>query len=198
MMQTTDYLNTLAASVQQMTDRVEALTRLYTHVQLIQRPDPARWSVLDNLEHLSLYGDFYLPTFDKAIQKGLQYGWTPRATFREGWLGGFFVRSMRPRGNKIANPMKTFKDKNPILTAVPAHAAERFVKQQHELLEILNRARQTDIRRLRIGTTLGPFPRISLGDGLAFIIAHQERHFLQIERTLVETGVAPQAQLRWG
>ncbi|MEO5584289.1 MAG: hypothetical protein ABIQ75_02450, partial [Flavobacteriales bacterium] len=36
----------------------------------------------------------------------------------------------------------------------------------------------------RITSTLGPVLRFKIGDAFRFMIAHQERHFLQIERSL--------------
>ncbi len=197
MQNTNDYLNQLTATVEQIIETVQEITQHYSKQQLAQRPARERWSVLDNLEHLSLYGDFYLPVFVKTMDKGIQQKRAPRSTFQPGWLGGYFVKSMQPRGNNIPNPMKTFKHKNPILTSVPDNAAERFLRQQGELLCILKKARQTDIQKLRIPTTLGRFPKISLGDGFAFLIAHEERHLLQIQNTLAELGLQPKPSLKW-
>ncbi|MDX1939558.1 MAG: DinB family protein [Saprospiraceae bacterium] len=197
MQKTNEYLNQLTYSVEHIIQTVEEITRTYSAAQLAQRPVPERWSVLDCLEHLSLYGDFYLPVFEKIIDKGIQQNKAPRQNFEPGWLGNFFVNSMKPKGSKIPNPMKTFKSKNPILTAVPENVVERFFKQQEQLLTLLKKARRTDIQKLRIPTTLGRFPKISLGDGFAFLIAHEERHLLQIQNILTELDLQPKVQLKW-
>ncbi|MBK7871243.1 MAG: DinB family protein [Saprospiraceae bacterium] len=197
MQKTSEYLNQLINSVEHIIQTVEEITRTYSVAQLAQRPTPERWSVLDCLEHLSLYGDFYLPVFEKTIEKGIQQNKAPRQNFKPGWLGNFFVNSMKPKGTKIPNPMKTFKDKNPVLTFVPDNAMERFLNQQEQLLILLKKARRTDIQKLRIPTTLGSFPKINLGDGFAFLIAHEERHLLQIQNTLAALDFQPKVQLKW-
>lgn len=198
MQKTNEYLNDLTQIVEGIIQQVEEITRSHSQAQLAKRPAPERWSVLDCLEHLSLYGDFYLPVFEKTIDKGLQQGKKPREFYKPGWLGNYFVNSMRPKGSTIPNPMKTFKDKNPVLTSVPANAAERFLAQQKQLLALLTKAKRTDLKKLRIPTTLGSFPKISLGDGFAFVIAHEERHLLQAQRIVAEFGTQPKAQLKWG
>ncbi len=184
MQSTPDYLRNLTQTVENIVETVEKITQNYAREHLAQRPDANRWSVLDILEHLNLYNDFYLPAFEKPIAKGEAKGWKPRATYRSGWLGAYLTRSMKPQGTKISNKMNTFKDKNPILTSVPDHVVARFLKQHQQLLEILKRAADTDIQKLRMPTTLGKFPTIQIGDGLAFLIGHEERHLLQIQNTL--------------
>lgn len=190
MQSTQAYLQHLTQTVERIIETVKEITRNYDHEQLAQRPDANRWSVLDNLEHLNLYNDFYLPTFVKTIDKGESKSWKPRTNYRAGWLGTYLTNSMKPQGIKIPNKMNTFKDKNPILVKVPANVVERFLQQHQQLLQVLKRATKTDIQKLRMPTTLGPFPKIRLGDGLAFVIGHEERHLLQIQNTLAELKTA--------
>ena len=184
MQSTTAFLNNLSETVLHITKQVEELSQNYPPAALALRPSPERWSVLDNLEHLSLYGDFYLPLFEQTIEKGHQKHSKPRTAYRPGWLGNYLVQSMKPKEGRISNKMNTFKSKNPILTAVPANAMERFLEQQAQLISTLKKAANVDIQSLRISTTLGKFPKIQLGDGLAFVIGHEERHLLQIQQTL--------------
>lgn len=190
MQSTQAYLQHLTQTVERIVETVKEITRNYDYELLAQRPDANRWSVLDNLEHLNLYNDFYLPTFVKTIDKGESKGWKPRTNYRAGWLGTYLTNSMKPQGIKIPNKMNTFKDKNPILVKVPANVVERFLQQHQQLLQILKRATKTDIQKLRMPTTLGPFPKIRLGDGLAFVIGHEERHLLQIQNTLADLKTA--------
>ncbi|MBK9762684.1 MAG: hypothetical protein IPO87_04815 [Flavobacteriales bacterium] len=56
------------------------------------------------------------------------------------------------------------------------------------MLQLLNEAKEKGIEGEKITSTLGPILRFKAGDAFAFPIAHQERHWLQIERTLKELG----------
>jgi len=198
MQKTSNYLNELTQTVEQIINTVEAITQSHPKAQLAQRPAPDRWSVLDNLEHLNLYGDFYLPTFEQTIERGRQQGLQPRENYKAGWLGSYFAKSMRPKGGNIANRMKTFKSKDPVLTEVPDNVVERFLEQQQKLLRLLQQAEQTDIQKLRMPTTLGSFPKIRLGDAFAFFIAHEERHMLQIQRAMDSLSLEVKPTMRWG
>lgn len=198
MQSTSAYLQHLIQAVEIIVETVKEITRNYSHEQLAHRPDANRWSVLDNLEHLNLYNDFYLPTFVKAITKGEAKSLKPRPNYRAGWLGAYLTKSMKPQGRKIPNKMNTFKDKNPILVKVPDNVVERFFEQHQQLLQILKRAASTDIQTLRMPTTLGKFPTIQLGDGLAFIIGHEERHLLQIQNTLAELKTTAMLKIEMG
>jgi hypothetical protein len=183
-MTTKAYLQELTQTVERVVKTVQEITRTYPHEQLAQCPDANRWSVLDCLEHLNLYNDFYLPVLEQTIAKGEAQGLKPRAQYRSGWLGAYLVKSMKPQGTKIPNKMNTFKDKNPVLLQVPENVVERFFAQHRQLLQMLKRAGGTDIQKLRMPTTLGAFPKIRLGDGLAFVIGHEERHLLQMQNIL--------------
>lgn len=198
MQKTITYLENLKTTVEQIITTVEAITEKHTAAQLAKQPSPEKWSVLDNLEHLNLYGDFYLPLFEQTIEKGVRKGMQARPNYKPGWLGSYFARSMRPKEGKITNQMNTFKTKNPTLVDVPDNVVERFLEQQQRMLNILKRAERTDIQQLRIPTTLGNFMKIRLGDGFDFFIAHEERHMLQIQRTLESLGMELKPALRWG
>ncbi|MEO8734696.1 MAG: hypothetical protein ABI373_10230, partial [Flavobacteriales bacterium] len=53
---------------------------------------------------------------------------------------------------------------------------------------LLEKALSQGLEGPRITSTLGPVLRFKIGDAFRFTIAHQERHFLQIERALKAVG----------
>lgn len=78
-----------------------------THEQLNYRAHSNSWSILECLEHLNLYGDFYLPEMEQAI---LHSKTTASTEFKSGLLGNYFAELMRnKKGKKMAAP----KDKTP-------------------------------------------------------------------------------------
>lgn len=147
--------------------------------QLNQQPHPGAWSALECLEHLNLYGDYYLPAMQQRMD---QHRLPPRHNFRSGLLGNYFANSMLPKAK--LNKMKTFQDKNPAGSQLDAGALERFIQQQERLLQILEQARNTDIGRIKIPITLSKWIRLKLGDTLRFVIYHNERHIQQAQRAL--------------
>lgn len=52
-----------------------------------------KWSVLECIEHLNLYSDFYNSEIKKQLEDNHS---KPNATFKSGMIGNYFVKSMLP------------------------------------------------------------------------------------------------------
>jgi len=61
---------------------------------------------------------------------------------------------------------------------------EEFLTQEYLLLQLLDQAESVDLNQLRIPISLTKLIRLKLGDVFGFLVAHHERHFLQIRNTL--------------
>jgi hypothetical protein len=66
---------------------------------------------------------------------------------------------------------------------------DRFLELLDRFEKVLLQARTRGWEGPRVTSTLGPVLRFKVCDALRFPIAHQERHMLQIERTLQEVRV---------
>ncbi len=144
---------------------------------LNRKPDAESWSVLECLEHLNLYGDFYLPEMGKRIRESK---YPAEALFRSGLLGNYFALSMLPK-DKL-NKMKTFKDKKPSGSRLDKSVIDRFADQQNQLLELLHKSRAVSLNRTRTSISISNFIRLKLGDTFRFIIYHNRRHMVQAFR----------------
>jgi hypothetical protein len=165
---------------------------------LQQRPAPDRWSVLDCLDHLNRYGRFYLPRLQAKVDKALAKGEAPAPRLRHGWLGAYFIRAMMPKppqpAGKRKGGMAAMKAYDPLRTpADHTHTLAEFVAQQEQLLRLLQQARAVNLNRHRMGTTLGNWLTLKLGDLLGFLIAHNLRHMTQAQRTLAALQTRRQA-----
>lgn len=137
------------------------------------------WSVLECLEHLNLYGDFYLPEIEEQMKRKSTLA---VENFKPGWLGNYFAESMKPSPNM--KKMKTFKDKNPNKSQLDFSTVERFIKQQKELLHSLEQAKSVNLNTVKTKITLSPWIKLKLGDTLRFVIFHNERHLVQANNAL--------------
>ena len=136
------------------------------------------WSILECLEHLNLYGDYYLPEMDKKIRE--EKAASSKPDFKSGLLGGYFAKSMLPKAK--LNKMKTFKDKNPINSVLDKNVISRFVEQQNRLLNLLDNAKSVNLNKVKIETSISKWIKLNLGDTFQFYINHIIRHFEQIEK----------------
>lgn len=165
--------------VMQILHKIKELKGLGKDV-LRKKPDRDSWSVLECLEHLNRYSQFYLAEFKRQASKAAN---RKNADFTPGWLGSKSADYMLPKNGSVANKMKTFKSKNPALDqSVNPSALEQFHKDQKELLALMEELKKSNLNTYA-KTTL-PILKFKLGDALAFYINHELRHMVQIERTL--------------
>lgn len=161
--------------------------RTLSAAQLNFKTGPESWSILECIEHLNLYGDFYLPEIEKQILA--QKEQVPGAVFKSGMLGNYFAELMRAKNGKIKK-MKSPKDKNPVHSSLSMTTIERFIKQQERLLSILRLAGSVDLTHTKTAISLTKLIRLRLGDTLRFFIYHIERHIAQAQKVQSRIPVA--------
>lgn len=112
---------------------------------LTWKRDQNSWNILECLEHLNLYGKFYLPEMETQI-KNSKY--KNEEEFKSGFLGNYFAKSMLPK--EKLNKIKTFKNKNPLNTDLDQSVIEEFLKQQTQLLKLLEESKKVSLNKIKI------------------------------------------------
>ncbi len=155
---------------------------------LLIPPMPGMWSIAQILEHLNSYGQYYLPVIDKAI---LMSSSKREAWFNSGLLGNYFTNMMKPKDVfEIKNKMKATKDHTPNTKLNPDEVMDEFVQQQQKLLTLLETAKGTSLNMIRIPISITKLVRLRLGDTFRFLIAHEQRHFIQARNALKTIGLS--------
>ena len=176
-----ELIEQLQADVRQLILKTEYLQKEETRTLIIQ-PAAAKWSVTQVLEHLNSYGRYYLP----AIEKSLAGSRKPaREWFKAGWVGDYFTRMMKPGANgKITNKMQAPRNHRPRLLFDADAVINDFLEQQFILLNLLQDATRKDIGAIRTPISISRLIKLKTGDTFRFLVAHEQRHFIQIDNTL--------------
>lgn len=169
-------IQTLLEQTRQIINQAEKLTS-YDLNTLTWKENEISWNMLECLEHLNLYGEFYLPQMEHKIKQSTA---TTDIEFNSGILGNYFVKSMLPK--EKLNKMKTFKDKNPLNANLDKTVIDKFINQQIKLLDLLNQSRNVSLNKVKIQTSISNLIKLKLGDTFQFFINHILRHLKQIER----------------
>lgn len=174
-------LDQLQSDIREIILQSSALKQMDRHF-LEQHPSADKWSVAQVLEHLNFYSSFYIP----AIEKKLHLHQTiPHPYFHPGWLGNFFTNLMKPAAdNRIVKKMKSPKNALPSAQPNAGKMLEEFLQYQHQLLTLLNISKSANLDTIRIPTSLSKLIQLKLGDTFRFFIAHEQRHFVQIQNVL--------------
>ena len=84
---------------------------------------------------------------------------------------------------------------NPANSALEAVVITEFLGHQQELLRMLVVAERCNINTARVPVEFFKLLRLTLGETFQFVIHHQERHFLQLNRTLAAVSNTSAAAL---
>lgn len=171
-MNTDELLDELTAMLAESKGRVERL-RHRNIEDLKWRPSAENWTVLECLEHLNLYGDYYIPEIEKVIKKSRSQS-TPKK-FKQTWWGDFFVNALAPKSKQGIKPLSAMEKLNPKGIKLGSETVERFIEQHSQLINLYERARSVDIQHKCTGTTI-PLVRLRLIDTLRGQAYHSQRH----------------------
>jgi uncharacterized damage-inducible protein DinB len=174
-------LDSLQADVRSILLKANQLSHLQLNM-LTKQPAPGKWSIAQVLEHLNIYSRHYIHAIEQKLHLN-QSG--PHKEFIPGWLGNYFTKLMKPNEDKsVSRKMKSPKNAVPSAQPDGKMVLDEFVAHQHQLLNLLQIAKSANLEYVRIPTSLSKFIALKLGDTFRFFIAHEQRHFLQIENVL--------------
>lgn len=137
------------------------------------------WNTLECLEHLNLYGIFYIPEIGKRIQSSKTIY---QEEFISGFLGNYFANSMLPK--EKLNKMKTFKNMNPIHKKLDKIVIDEFIFQQKQMLSLLEKSRNVNLQKVKTSISITNLIKLKLGDTFRIVINHNTRHIQQIKNIL--------------
>ena len=143
---------------------------------------PQSWSILECIEHLNRYGDFYLPEIKQRIRSSKH---KRVEKYKSGWLGEYFAMSMLPK--EKLNKMKTFKSMNPSGSSLDKRVIEKFLSQQEEMLNLLAQAKEVDLTKTKTSISISKWIKLRLGDTLRVVIYHNKRHIVQAKNVLTQS-----------
>ncbi|UXX79601.1 DinB family protein [Reichenbachiella carrageenanivorans] len=175
-----DLIESLIRDTQEVKAEAERLAAL-SQKELKQKPSPQEWSVLECIEHLNIADAHYISQFDRKLQIAPE---SEESTFKPGWMGDYFVKSIKPRADgTIPSPMKTLKKFQPEID-VHYDTLSKFIEDQDEIIAALEKSKKLDLNKIKITSAIGSIVTFKLGDAFRFLIGHNQRHMIQAKRAL--------------
>ncbi|MBC7652128.1 MAG: DinB family protein [Deinococcales bacterium] len=148
--------------------------------QLNHKPTETSWCILECIEHLNLYSDYYLPEIEKQIKaNSSRLG----NIFKSGIIGNYFANLMLNKNGK-QKALKAPKDKTPVFTNLSMATLDTFIKNQERFKQILLQSQALDLTNIKISISLTKIIKLRLGDTLRFVTYHNTRHIQQAEKVL--------------
>ena len=171
------------AQIREVADLMEPLTEK----QIDWRPGPERWSIGENIAHLTLSNRPYLDELKAAIERARERGLWAEPPYRHGWMGNWFVRSMEPPPRFRARTLRRLvpQRRQPKDTVLAD-----FVDVQREAIASARTANGIDLGRASIRSPFIRLLRLSLGQAYGVIAAHNRRH-IWIARRILQSPALP-------
>jgi hypothetical protein len=167
------HLDRLTHAVLQNSDDAECLIQQLSNDQLLWRPSANRWSIAEWFEYLVAFGEdcrtrirepmlaaWHDPSFEDAPYKRTIAGGVSAFGNR--------LRATRALGHVVPPP-------------ATASSPARFVAQQSDLLDLLDEARDVDLRGVHVGSLFSRLMGPCLGDMLERLIVCQCHGMAQAE-----------------
>jgi len=162
----------------------EALAAPLNTSQFNWRSEPAKWSVGQCLEHLTLSAGSYLPKLQAAIEDGRRRGLTASPPFRYGWFESFFLRSLEPPPKLRVKAPKVFQPdiNRPVLD--PASTLASYKEVNRAGRDLIEQAQGLDLRRIKVPSPVTSLLHWSIGIVFAIAPAHDRRHLWQARQVI--------------
>jgi hypothetical protein len=158
-------------------ERATALAKTLNPRQLNWSPSSGVWSVGQCLEHLRVTNEVYLNPMSDSLtgrQRAVVQEITP------GWFGRWFIRSFIEPSSRVARGRAPKKIRP--AAQVDSSILDRFLRSNEEARDLVRRARNHDVNRIRFRNPFIPVIRFTVGTGFEILSQHQRRHLLQAER----------------
>lgn len=141
------------------------------------RPLKNEWTVGQCFEHLLLSGNPYLAKLDNALDSA------PKANgeFKQTFIGKLMLPYIGPNPpfRTPVPPVMQPKEKSHTIEVI-----DRFIQQQQSLLNLLEKAKEKDIAKVKITSPFSRLLRLNIGDCFLIINKHGWRHVLQAKTIL--------------
>ncbi len=163
--------------------RIKELEKL-PQEQLARQETPKKWSIIQVIDHLNKVYDLYEPNFKKELDLAPALN-ENKQKVQHTLLGRLSIYSMKPKGQKRRFKMKTFDFFEPTAAAKAIDVIEEYTKKKDTFNGFIKAARMKNLNDRKMPTALGEKMKFYVAECFDFILAHEERHMVQIEKLLV-------------
>ena len=147
--------------------------------QLSWRPQPGKWSIAENLAHLNITTQTYVPSIQRAMQSARERGLKGSGAFDLGFTGKLFVGYLEPPFKVKTKAPKVIQ---PLLQGPAIDALPQFLRGQEAFAKLVDSAEGIDCGRAGFVSPFASILRMKLIAAFATVTAHDRRHLWIIGR----------------
>src|SRR5687767_5956985 len=149
--------------------------------QLNWKPEPAKWSIAQCLDHLIVSNKTYYPSFEKLLSHSYRLSFFQKLNPFKKIMGPLMVKYMSSDGKKTFKSPKAFE---PSSSNITAGIVKEFIDHQEEMKKYFQRLGQLDTKNLVIASPVSGLITYTLADAMKLLAVHEQRHLKQAENVL--------------
>ena len=187
MIEVNPYLDQLTNDTRQIIAFVKTEVMGLDEGQLSFKPDSKKWNILECIEHMNIATKHYVDIIQAKVPEAISRGQMPVKYCKRGFLGKLSINAMSPtKDREIKSKVKTMSRFKPVLAYEKgkSRVIQEFIGLNETFLDQLSKARQVNVNKVRIKSGIGNIIRFKLADALGFVVAHNQRHIIQIHQLL--------------
>lgn len=166
-------LDEIRSEVAAVSANAQKLCAGLTEEQLSWRPQPGKWSIAENLAHLNVTTQLYVPHIQRAVERARQRALNGSGAFDLGLIGNIFVSYLEPPFRIRTKAPKAIR---PLLQGPASDALPQFLRSQELFLNIIDSAEGLDLGRAVFVSPFSSLFRMKLIAAFATVPAHARRH----------------------
>lgn len=151
---------------------------------LYQKPDPKKWSIAENLEHIIVLNKSYFPIFEKVKKGNLNSAFVSKISFFPRIIGDMIYKSVSDGGKR---KVKTFPLWEPQISSdYDGDILEKFYQHQKDLAEWADELNPFLKKKTIIHSPANKLIVYALDKAFEIIIEHEKRHLNQAKNMLTQ------------
>src|SRR5262245_6320515 len=140
-------LRALAGEFEEARRRARAVVHGLTNGEWSLRPEPERWSIAEQIVHLNLASQAYLPMIEEAIERGRADGILGVGPYRRDFLGWMLARLTEP---PVRLRVKTRDEFVPVRIGTSVQVLRTFEEWQDRFVAALHGAAGLALDRIEV------------------------------------------------
>ncbi len=168
----------------QINKTTQAFQDLFGHLSnkaMNWKPQPDKWSIGQNIDHLIVINQTYFPILDQLKTGSYPKPFMASVGFLVSFMGKTILNASTPDRSK---KMKTFPIWEPSSSHISEDILERFTTHQQELTQHIQSSEPFLTKKTVIASPANKHILYTLETAFDIIVAHEQRHLEQSKETL--------------